>query len=564
MKVVIVGGVAGGASCAARLRRLDEKAEIVMVERGPYVSYANCGLPYHVGGVIEDESKLLVATEQMFRAVFGIDVRTNCEAVSIDRAKKTVDLRNVLTGEVTTEPYDKLVLSPGASPIRPPLPGIDLPGIFSVRTVPDARTIRQWLQAKEPPHTGMDSYTGFQTLTKPERAVVVGGGFIGLEMVENFAHLGLEVTLVERLDQVMPPLDVEMARLVERYLEKNGVKLVLNDGVAGFTQEEDGSLNVLTASGKAFPADVVILAIGVRPETALAKAAGLELGARGGIRVDEQMRTSDPDILAVGDAIEVKDYVTGQWTLIPLAGPANRQGRIAADVIAGRASRYRGTQGTSICKIFEGEIGQTGTSEKLLRKLGDTDFEKIYLYPNSHAGYYPGAKMMAIKVLFRKSDGRLLGAQVLSEDGVAKRVDSFAMAIQMKCTVYDLEEAELTYAPPFGSAKDPVNFAGMAAGNLLRGDMPIAHWTEAGQGFLLDVRNPPELAVESVPGALNIPLPLLRGRLGELPRDREILVICRSAVRAYYATRILLQNGFAARNLSGGMLSRGMVLGGKS
>ena len=514
--------------------------------------------------MIEDESKLLVATEQMFRAVFGIDVRTNCEAVSIDRAKKTVDLRNVLTGEVTTEPYDKLVLSPGASPIRPPLPGIDLPGIFSVRTVPDARTIRQWLQAKEPPHTGMDSYTGFQTLTKPERAVVVGGGFIGLEMVENFAHLGLEVTLVERLDQVMPPLDVEMARLVERYLEKNGVKLVLNDGVAGFTQEEDGSLNVLTASGKAFPADVVILAIGVRPETALAKAAGLELGARGGIRVDEQMRTSDPDILAVGDAIEVKDYVTGQWTLIPLAGPANRQGRIAADVIAGRASRYRGTQGTSICKIFEGEIGQTGTSEKLLRKLGDTDFEKIYLYPNSHAGYYPGAKMMAIKVLFRKSDGRLLGAQVLSEDGVAKRVDSFAMAIQMKCTVYDLEEAELTYAPPFGSAKDPVNFAGMAAGNLLRGDMPIAHWTEAGQGFLLDVRNPPELAVESVPGALNIPLPLLRGRLGELPRDREILVICRSAVRAYYATRILLQNGFAARNLSGGMLSRGMVLGGKS
>ncbi|MFN7986618.1 MAG: FAD-dependent oxidoreductase [Thermoanaerobaculia bacterium] len=564
MKVIIVGGVAGGASCAARLRRLDEKAEILMVERGPYVSYANCGLPYHVGGVIEEESKLLVATEQMFRAVFGIDVRTNCEAVSIDRAKKTVDLRNVLTGEVTTEPYDKLVLSPGASPIRPPLPGIDLPGIFSVRTVPDARTIRQWLQAKEPPHTGMDSYTGFQTLTKPERAVVVGGGFIGLEMVENFAHLGLEVTLVERLDQVMPPLDVEMARLVERYLEKNGVKLVLNDGVAGFTQEEDGSLNVLTASGRAFPADVVILAIGVRPETALAKAAGLELGARGGIRVDEQMRTSDPDILAVGDAIEVKDYVTGQWTLIPLAGPANRQGRIAADVIAGRASRYRGTQGTSICKIFEGEIGQTGASEKVLRQLGDTDFEKVYLYPNSHAGYYPGAKMMAIKVLFRKSDGRLLGAQVLSEDGVAKRVDSFAMAIQMKCTVYDLEEAELTYAPPFGSAKDPVNFAGMVAGNLLRGDMPLAHWTEAGQGFLLDVRNPPELAVESVPGALNIPLPQLRGRLAELPRDREILVICRSAVRAYYATRILLQNGFKARNLSGGMLSRGMVLGGKS
>jgi NADPH-dependent 2,4-dienoyl-CoA reductase/sulfur reductase-like enzyme/rhodanese-related sulfurtransferase len=556
MKTIIVGGVAGGASCAARLRRLDEKAEILMVERGPYVSYANCGLPYHVSGVIPEESSLLVATEQMFRAVFGIEVRTGCEAVSVDPKKKTVDLRNVATGKVTTESYDKLVLSPGAAPIRPPLPGIDLPGIFSVRTVPDARTIRQWLHRGDETHTGMDSYTGHQVVEKPKRAVVVGGGFIGLEMVENFAHLGLDVTLVEKLNQVMPPLDPEMARLVERYLVKHGVNLQLNDGVAGFRQAKDGALEVLTGSGKAHPADIVILAIGVRPETALAKTAGLEIGQRGGIRVDEHMRTSDPDILAVGDAIEVKDYVTGQWTLIPLAGPANRQGRIAADVIAGRASRYRGTQGTSICKIFEGEIGQTGTSEKLLRQLGDTDFEKIYLYPNSHAGYYPGAKMMAIKVLFRKSDGRLLGAQLLSEDGVAKRVDAFAMAIQMRCTIYDLEEAELTYAPPFGSAKDPVNFAGMVAGNLLRGDMPLVHWEGVGQGFLLDVRNPPELQVESVPGAVNIPLPQLRGRLAELPRDKEILVICRSAVRAYYATRILLQNGFKARNIVGGMLAR--------
>ena len=298
-------------------------------------------------------------------------------------------------------------------------------------------------------------------------------------MVENLAHLGLEVTLVEKLNQVMPPLDPEMARLVERYLIKHGVRLELNDGVAGFRQVADGSLEVLTGSGKAHPADVVILAIGVRPETALAKAAGLEIGQRGGIRVDEHMRTSDPDILAVGDAVEVKDYVTGQWTLIPLAGPANRQGRIAADVIAGRESRYRGTQGTSICQIFEAAIGQTGVSEKTLRQLGDTDFEKIYLYLNSHAGYYPGAKMMAIKVLFRKSDGRLLGAQVLAEDGVAKRVDAFAMAIQMKATIYDLEEAELCYAPPFGSAKDPVNFAGMVAGNVLRGDMPLSHWDGA-------------------------------------------------------------------------------------
>jgi len=556
MKVIIVGGVAGGASCAARLRRLDEKAEILMVERGPYVSYANCGLPYHVSGVIPEESSLLVATEQMFRAVFNIEVRTGCEAIAISPKKKTVDLRDVKTGKVTTESYDKVVLSPGAAPIRPPLPGIDLPGIFSVRTVPDARTIREWLHRGEESKTGMDSYTGHQVVTKPKRAVVVGGGFIGLEMVENFAHLGLDVTLVEKLNQVMPPLDPEMSRLVERYLVKHGVNLQLADGVAGFRQAADGSLEVLTESGKAHPADVVILAIGVRPETALAKAAGLEIGQRGGIRVDEHMRTSDPDILAVGDAVEVKDYVTGQWTLIPLAGPANRQGRIAADVIAGRDSRYRGTQGTSICKILEGEIGQTGPSEKVLRQVGETDFEKLYLYPNSHAGYYPGAKMMAIKVLFRKKDGRLLGAQLLAEDGVAKRVDAFAMAIQMKATVYDLEEAELCYAPPFGSAKDPVNFAGMVAGNLLRGDMPIAHWDGNGDAFLLDVRNPQELAVESVPGAINIPLPQLRARLGELPRDKEIQVICRSAVRAYYATRILIQNGFKARNISGGMLAR--------
>jgi rhodanese-related sulfurtransferase len=347
-----------------------------------------------------------------------------------------------------------------------------------------------------------------------------------------------------------------MASLVQRYMVKHGVRLELNDGVAGFQQSADGSLEVITSSGKRHPADIVILAIGVRPETALAKMAGIEIGQRGGIRVDEHMRTSNPDIFAVGDAIEVKDFVTGQWTLIPLAGPANRQGRIAADVIAGRDSRFRGTQGTSICQIFEAAIAQTGASEKVLVRLGDQDFEKIYLYPNSHAGYYPGAKMLAIKVLFRKSDGRLLGAQVLGEDGVPKRIDSFAMAIQMGCTIYDLEEAELCYAPPFGSAKDPVNFAGMVAANILRGDMPLCHWNSVDNGFLLDVRNPQELAVESVPGALNIPLPQLRARLGELPRDREILVICRSAQRAYYATRILLQNGFKARNISGGMLSR--------
>ena len=561
MKVIIVGGVAGGASCAARLRRLDEKAEIIMLERGPYVSYANCGLPYHVSGVIEQESSLLVFTDQMFRAMFAIDARTNTEAISISPKKKTVDLRNVTTGEVTTENYDKLVLSPGAAPIRPPLPGIDLPGIFSVRTVPDAREIRQWVERGASELAEEHASSGFQPLERPKRAVVVGGGYIGLEMAENLVHCGLEVTLVEMLDQVMAPLDAECARLVERHLETNGVRLALNDAVAGFKQLEGGSLEVQTKSGKTYPADIVILAIGVRPETELAKTAGLEIGQRGGIRVDEQMHTSDPDIFAVGDAVEVKDFVTGEWCLIPLAGPANRQGRIAADVIAGRDSRFRGTQGTSVIGIFGATVALTGVNEKTLTRLNQKDYEKVYLFPNSHAGYYPGAKTIVLKVIFRKSDGRLLGAQALGKDGVEKRIDALAMAIQMGATVYDLEEAELCYAPPFGSAKDPVNFAGMVPANVLRGDMPVCHWDSVDGKFLLDVRNPQEIAAEAVPGAVNIPMPELRARLGELPKDKEILLICRSAVRGYWATRILLQNGFKARNLSGGMLSRSMLAG---
>jgi NADPH-dependent 2,4-dienoyl-CoA reductase/sulfur reductase-like enzyme/rhodanese-related sulfurtransferase len=559
LRVVIVGGVAGGASCAARLRRLDEKAEILMVERGPYVSYANCGLPYHIGGVIEKEASLLVSTEQTFRTVFNIDCRTNCEAIGVSPKKKTVELKNHVTGEVTTEKYDKLVLSPGAAPIRPPLAGIDLPGIFSVRTVPDAREIREWIERGSSDSTGEHTSSGFP-LDKTKRAVVVGGGYIGLEMAENLVHRGLEVTVVEMLDQVMAPLDPECARLVERHLEKHGVRLALNDGVSGFKQTATGSLEVLTKSGKAHPADIVILAIGVRPETSLAKMAGLEIGQRGGIRVDEQMHTSDPDIFAVGDAVEVKDFVTGEWSLIALAGPANRQGRIVADVIAGRSSRFRGTQGTSVIGIFGATVAATGANEKLLTRLGRKDFEKIYLFPNSHAGYYPGAKTIVLKIIFRKSDGRLLGAQALGQDGVEKRIDALAMAIQMGATVYDLEEAELCYAPPFGSAKDPVNFAGMVPADVLRGDMPLCHWNSVDGGFLLDVRNPPELAVEQVPGAVNIPLPELRSRLSELPKDREIHVICRSAQRAYYATRILLQNGFKARNVSGGMLSRSMLV----
>ncbi|VXD20246.1 FAD-dependent pyridine nucleotide-disulphide oxidoreductase [Planktothrix serta PCC 8927] len=560
MKVIIVGGVAGGASCAARLRRLDETAEIIMVERGPYVSYANCGLPYYVGGLIERESSLLVADESTFRNQFAIDVRTRCEAIAISPENKTVDLRNGVTGEVTTESYDKLVLSPGAAPIRPPVPGIDLPGIFSVRTIPDARTIRTWIEQGTTDQSGMNTYSGFQTVKRAKRAVVVGGGFIGLEMAENLIHLGLEVTLIERDNQLLSPIDQEMARLGERYLEKQGLRICLNDGLTGFQQAAKGSLEVLTQSGKTYPADIVILGIGVKPETDLAKQAGLEIGELGGIRVDDQMRTSKPDIFAVGDAIEVKDFVTGQWSLYALAGPANRQGRIAADVIAGRNSRFRGTQGTAIIGLFGGAIAWTGVSEKVLTRLGDTDFEKIYIYPNSHAGYYPGAKMLAMKVIFRKSDGRILGAQALGLDGVDKRIDAIAMAIQMGATIYDLEETELCYAPQFGSAKAPVNFAGMVAADVLRGDMPLSHWNNIESGLLLDVRNPEELAVENVPGAVNIPLHELRARLGELPQDQEILVFCRSGQRAYYATRILVQNGFKARNLSGGMMSHSVIL----
>ena len=560
MKVIIVGGVAGGASCAARLRRLDEQAQILMVERGPYVSYANCGLPYHVGGVIEQESSLLVASEQTFRDMFAIDVRTNCEAISISPKDQTVDLRNVLTGEVISESYDKLVLSPGAASVHPPLPGIDLPGIFHVRTVPDVRTIREWIEGGSDYLAGMYRYSGIQMVKPVRRAVVVGGGFIGLETAENLVHLGFEVTLIQKPDHVLSPLDPEIACLVQEHIKRHGVKVAANDGVVGFKQLDGDVVEVQTNSGKTYPADIVILAIGVRPDTTLAKTADLTIGERGGIRVDEHMRTSEPDIFAVGDAIEVEDFVTGQSSLIALAGPANRQGRIAADVIAGRDSRYRGTQGTSIIGLFEGAAAWTGVNEKTLNKLGDEDYEKIFLFPNSHAGYYPGAKMLGLKVIFRKSDGLVLGAQALGQDGPAvdKRISALAMAIQMGATIYDLEEAELCYAPQFGSAKDPVNFAGMVAANIVRGDMPVTHWDRIEDGFLLDVREPMELSVESVPGAVNIPLGQLRDRLEELPRDQEILVICRSAQRAYAATRTLIQNGFEARTISGGTLARAM------
>lgn len=536
-RVLVVGGVAGGASCAARLRRLDEVCEIVLIDRGPYVSFANCGLPYFVGNVIADEKNLLVASADLFRDRFRIEVRTGTEAVAIDRRRGVLTMRDVASGETREEAYDALVLAPGASPVRPPLPGIDLDGVFAVRSIPDTRRIRAWI----------DDWGA-------RRAVVIGGGFIGLEMAENLVHRHLEVTVLEKLEQVMPPLDPEMAAPVAEHLRSKGVTLVLGDGLARI-EERGSALAVITESGAELDADLVILAIGVRPETALARDAGLKLGPRGGIVVDARMRTEDPKIWAVGDAIEVHDVVTGQEVVLPLAGPANRQGRIAAASIAGRDSNFRGVQATAVVGVMELTAASTGASEKGLRRAGVTNFEKVYLHPGHHAGYYPGAKPIHLKLLFSVPDGRVLGAQAVGFEGVAKRIDVIASVVQFGGTVHDLAEAELCYAPQYGAAKDPVNLAGMIAANVLCGDMPLADWDNlAGDGaLLLDVRNSDEFAAGAIPGAINIPLAELRGRIGELPRGGAVDVYCGVGQRGYYAVRFLRHNGLEARNLSGGI-----------
>jgi NADPH-dependent 2,4-dienoyl-CoA reductase/sulfur reductase-like enzyme/rhodanese-related sulfurtransferase len=536
-RVLIVGGVAGGASCAARLRRLSEEAEIVLFDRGPYVSFANCGLPYYVGDIIREENKLLIASAELFKERFNIEVRTGNEVVSIDRERREIEVRCLQTGAACRERYDALVLSPGAMPVRPPLPGIDLSGIFTLRSIPDSRAIRSWIEERN-----------------ARRAVVVGGGLVGLEMVENLSARGISVTVVEMLDQVLPPLDPEMAAPIQQHLVENGVTLHLRDAVAGFAAAAQGALTVNTKSGSAFPADLVILAIGVRPEVGLAKDAGLALGQRGGIRVDEAMLTSDPYIWAVGDAVEVRDMVTGEWNLMPLAGPANRQGRVAADSICGRTdTRFAGMLGTAVCGVLGFTAAVTGANEKTLRRTG-MPYRAIYLHPAHHAGYYPGAKPIHMKLLFSPADGRMLGAQAVGEEGVEKRIDVISMAIQNQATVYDLEQAELCYAPQYGSAKDPVNLAGMIAANVLRGDAPLARWEElsSDSAVVLDVRDGKEFEQGHIEGAINIPLPQLRQRLAELPRDGEILVNCGVGQRSYYALRILLQHGFAARNLPGG------------
>jgi NADPH-dependent 2,4-dienoyl-CoA reductase/sulfur reductase-like enzyme/rhodanese-related sulfurtransferase len=542
-RILIVGGVAGGASCAARLRRLSEEAEIIILERGPFVSFANCGLPYHVGNVISEEKKLLMATPELFQKRFNIEVRLENEVKRIDPAIREIEVLEKTSGRIYREPYDALILSPGASPLRPPLPGIDLPGIYSLRTIPDTRKIREWIETRN-----------------VREAVVVGGGFIGLEMTENLVHRGLSVTLVEMLPQVMPPLDPEMAVPIQSCLTNHGIRLSLGNPVRRFERNPDGSISVHTSSGESFRAGMVIIALGVKPEVELARQAGLALGSLGGIRVDEQMRTSDPSIWAVGDAVEVRDVVTGAFVLLPLAGPANRQGRVAADAIVGRSSQFRGVQGTAVCGIFNLTIACTGANEKKLLQCGRA-YKKVFLHPAQHVGYYPGAKPMTLKILFDPTDGKLLGAQAVGEEGVERRIDVLSMAIEKEASVYDLEEAELCYAPQYGAAKDPVNLAGMIAANTLRGDNPLSHWEDlsGSSALIVDVREPHEYAAGHVPGAINLPLSELRGRSEELPRDREIWIHCGVGQRSYYALRFLEQNGYKVRNLSGGYQTYKMV-----
>jgi NADPH-dependent 2,4-dienoyl-CoA reductase/sulfur reductase-like enzyme/rhodanese-related sulfurtransferase len=540
--IVIVGGVAGGASCAARLRRLDEAARIVVFERGPHVSFANCGLPYFLGGEITEKNKLLVQTPQRLKAVFNLDVRVLTEVIAIDRAAKEVEVRDVSTGQVSREPYDALVLSPGAAPLVPAIPGIARPGHFTLRNIPDLEGIDDWIKANE-----------------AKKAVVVGGGYIGLEVAEQLKRRGLDVALVEAAPQVLAPFDPEMAAHLHQELRAGGVTLSLGQGVVAFeeptaTEPAKASVVVL-ADGTRWPADVVVLGLGVRPEAKLARDAGLVLGERGGIRVDESLRTSDPAIYAVGDAVEVQDFVTKQWALIALAGPANRMGRIAADNIAGRRSTYPGTLGTAIVRVFRQTAACTGANEKTLRKLG-RPFKAIHLHPNSHAGYYPGAKPIAMKLLFDPADGAILGAQAVGEDGVDKRIDVIATAIKGGMTVDDLAEMELCYAPPFGSAKDPVNLAGMIAQNVIAGDVEVAQWSDVATldpnvTAVLDVRDSKERDAGSIPQSLHIPLPELRSRYAELPKDRELLVHCASGLRSYTACRLLTQLGFRCRNLTG-------------
>jgi NADPH-dependent 2,4-dienoyl-CoA reductase/sulfur reductase-like enzyme/rhodanese-related sulfurtransferase len=545
-KLVVIGGVAGGATAAARARRLSEDAEIVLIERGPHVSFANCGLPYFLGGEIADEQDLLLQTPASLRARYNLDLRTLCEATRIDRTAQEVELRDMRTGAATRESYDALILATGARPLKPPIPGIERDGHFTLRSIEDMEAIDRWIVDR-----------------KARTAVVVGGGYIGLEMAEQLTRRGLTVALAEALPQVMAALDPEMAAHLHAELRANGVALHLSDGVASFEEpaasDEAAASVVVLKSGARLPADVVILGLGVRPEADLAREAGLEMGALGGIRVSETLQTSDPRIWAIGDVIEVRHGVTGEWSLIPLAGPANRHGRIAADNVFGRTSACVGTWGTGILRLFSLTAAGTGANEGRLRKAG-IPHAAVHLHPGSHAGYFPGAQPIALKVLFDPDTGKLLGAQAVGRDGVDKRIDVFATALRAGLTVHDLVSIEFAYAPPYGSAKDPVNLAGMVAQNVVEGASSVAQWWEIPcvdleSTIILDVRTPGEVASGMVPGAVHIPLHELRARAAELPKGKDVIVYCRSGQRSYVAERILRQRGFAVRNLSGAWLT---------
>ncbi len=531
-KVVIIGGVAGGASCAARLRRLDETAQIVLLERGEYISYANCGLPYHVGDVIKARQSLLLQTPEAMKGKFRVDVRVQNEVLSIDREKKTVLVKRVETGETYTEPYDTLVISTGSSPLKPPIPGIDSSRVQTLWTIPDTDRIRALVREQ-----GVKS------------AAVIGGGFIGLEMAENLNHAGIEVNLIEALDQVMSPIDFEMAQLLHESLEQNGVRLYLGDAVESFT-DILGGVEIKLKSGKTVSAELVILSIGVRPNSQLAKEAGLTLNARGGVVVNDHMVTSDPSIYAVGDVVEVEDFISKDSTMIPLAGPANKQGRIAADNIAGLNAVYHGTQGSSIAKVFDLAVASTGENEKTLVKRGlvkGKDFESIIITQNNHASYYPGAVPMTLKLIFTTDGKKILGAQIVGKDGVDKRIDAIGVATRLGASVTELKELEFAYAPPYSSAKDPVNMLGFVAENVLGGLVKFAPWNIAEtnkEAVLLDVREDAELMAFAIPGAKHIPLGQLRNRLDELDKSRLYVTFCAIGVRSYNAARILSQNGF--------------------
>ncbi len=544
MKILVVGGVAAGMSAAARARRLSEDSDIIVFERGRHVSFANCGLPYHIGGEIKDREDLLIQTPQSLRKMLNLDVRVSQEVIGIDRVAKKVTVKDLDKNRQYDESYDKLVLSPGAVPVRPKLSGIDNPKIFTLRNLDDMDAIKAVIDGG----TVKD-------------AVVIGGGYIGIEIAENLVARAIKVQVVEMLDQILPPFDAEMARELQDHLVANGVGV--HTGTSAFAfREKDGKISVELQGGGMLEADIVILSVGVRPDSDLAKKAGLKVSEKGGIVVDENMLTSDPDIYAAGDAVEVRDAVTGRPVQIPLAGPANRQGRIVADNIFGKKSSYKATLGTAILKVFRMTGGCTGASEKNLKR-NNIPYEKVYLHPSSHAGYYPGATPIHLKLMFSTADGKILGAQAVGFDGVDKRIDVLSTALTAGMTVYDLESLELSYAPPYGSAKDAINMAGFVAANLLRGDTDCWYSDDfpekTREGLIIDVRPEKMFNLGHIPGAVNIPLGKLRGELDKIPKDRDIYLYCKVGFTSYLAYRLMKQKGFGLNNrlktLSGGIMT---------